>query len=251
MSLLSPSLSGPRIALLPGRAGLAAAGPARVAAHPEAGWNGALRALEDLLGQGKAGGRAQVILSHHFVRLFLLDPPPAWLNDREMPAWIADRLAEPLGGTTGWRFAWDATPPGAAIPVAALEEVPLAQLAEILGRHGLTLGGLRPWLTAAWANRRRGLSRGNGWYGLLEPGRLTLARLDAGRLRGVRQRQMGDDPVAELRDVLVREAMLGEAGDQGALWLEQAGVGGDWSGLGPYRVAVLSQQPDAARGLLQ
>jgi len=125
---LSPSLSGPRIALLPGRAGLAAAGPARVAAHPEAGWNGALRALEDLLGQGKAGGRAQVILSHHFVRLFLLDPPPAWLNDREMPAWIADRLAEPLGGTTGWRFAWDATPPGAAIPVAAGSDVAIPAL---------------------------------------------------------------------------------------------------------------------------
>lgn len=238
---------GPRIALLPGQAAVAA-GSAR---SPAADWAGALQALDSLLARGRASGRARVTLSHHFTRLFLLPPPATWLRSAEMSPWLAAQLEAPLGGAAGWRFAWRPTPPGRPILVSAMQAAQADELAQLLGRHGLALGGLRPWLSDAWARRRRRLGGANGWYALAEPGQLVLLRLAGGRIQALRQRQAGPEAAAELQALLTREALLAGVEPGGRLWLERAGVELDGAALGGgYRVEALAGPRDAAGALL-
>lgn len=246
MSLLSPDI---RVALLPDRAGVAARGRAPLVR--EAG-EGGLAALDALLAESKAKGRARVTLSHHHARLFLVPSPAVWLREREMRPWLEAQLAEALGGGAHWRLTWDLTPPGRPILVAAVETGLLDPLAATLARHGSTLAGARPWLAAAW-NKRQKLGRANGWYALLEPGRMTLLRLAGGQPVSLRQRQTeaGGDVADELRALLTRESLLAGVADAGDLWLERTGVSSDWACLrGSHAVRELAGPSDPALALL-
>lgn len=244
-------LGAPRIALLPGRAALAAGGPIRQADSTQAGWAGALAALDGLLAQAKARGTASVTLSHHFTRLFLLPAPAAWIKPAEMGPWLADRLKDTLDAGADWHYAWRLAPPGQPILVAALAKDHLAELTQTLGRHGLRAGQARPWLSAAWARRRRRLGGASGWYALLEPGQLVLLRLHRGQARSLRQRQLGQDAGADFQALLTRETLLagGEVG--GPVWLERTGVSLDRQALaGGQRLEELAGPQDPAGALL-
>lgn len=246
MSLLSSEL---RVALLPHRAGLAAGRKAPVAREAE---DGGLRALDELLAaHSVTRGRARVTLSHHHARLFLVPPPPVRLRQRETRPWLDAQLGDALGGNPAdWRLTWDLAPPGHPILVAAMENALLDGLAATLGRHGLGLAGLRPWLADAW-NRRRQLGRASGWYALLEPGRVTVLRLLHGQPVILRQRAVGADMGGDLGALLARESLLAGLEDGGDLWLERAGVNGDWSRLGAgYRLHELAGPADPALALL-
>lgn len=244
MSLLSPEA---RIALLPRRAGLAAGGRPPALRDAEQGGLGALDEL--LAAQGGLRGRARVTLSHHLARLFLVPAPPVRLRPREMRPWLEDRLADTLGRPSDWRLTWDPPVPGHPVLAAAVESALIDGLAATLGRHGLGLAGVRPWLADAW-NRRR-LGRASGWYGLLEPGRMTVLRLAGGRPASLRQRALGDDAAADLAALLAREDLLAGSEASTDVWLERAGVQGDWSRLGGgRRVHELAGPADPALALL-
>ncbi len=227
---VSAMTAGLRIALLPGRAALAGRGrPLSMAAGE--GWAGALAALEAALAERRETGRVAVTLSHHFVRLYLLDPPPTWLGRAEMQAWLTERLGASLGDAQSWRYVWQSTAPGRPVPVCAMPAGRLDELHALLIRHQLRAGHLRPWLDAAWARRGRQLRRASGWYALLEPGSAALLHLDAGRPDILRQRQLTGDAAAELAGLLRREALLAGQPPGGEVWLECAGVAGDWQAL--------------------
>jgi hypothetical protein len=252
VSLLSPEL---RVALLPHRAGLAAGRKAPAAREAQ---DGGLQALDELLAEHHAGslrGGARVTLSHHHARLFLVPPPPVRLRQREMRPWLDAQLADALGGNAAdWRLTWDLAPPGHPILVAAMENALLDGLVATLGRHGLGLAGVRPWLADVW-NRRRQLGRAIGWYALLEPGRMTVLRLLHGQPVILRQRaagaDIGADMAADLGALLARESLLAGLEDGGDLWLERAGVNGDWSSLGTgHRIHELAGPADPALAML-
>ncbi len=253
MSLLSPDWSAAaRIGLLPGRASLAVGGRPPAGAEGGVGWDGALAALDGLLAGQRGRGRAAVTLSHHFVRLFLLEPPPTWLRRAEMAAWLADRLADPLGAGGGWRHVWRDVPPGRPVPVCAMEAARLEELNGLLARHGLRASHVRPWLDAAWARRRHQLRRASTWYALLEPGAVSLLRVERGRPTLLRQRQMSADPAAELAGLLSREALLAGQLAEGEVWIERAGVGADWQRLGSgWRVRELAGPTEPGLALVQ
>lgn len=246
--------SGMRIALLPGQAALAAGGrlQTEVRHQGSSGWNDAVTAMDTLLEQKKLSGRARVTLSHHFTRLFLLPPPATWLKTAEMGAWLQAQLDAPLGGAADWRFAWRPTPPGRPILVAAVLKEQAAELEQVLIRRGLALGGLQPWLSAAWDRRGRKLGGGDGWYALAEPGQLVLVRLVGGKPLALRQRQVaGDDAAADLAALLTREALLAGVEPCGRVWLERAGVDLDGAALGgAYRLEQLAGPREPAGALL-
>jgi len=244
VSLLSPEL---RLALLPDRAGLAGRGRA-----PLVRAGSGLEALEGLLAEHAGRGRARVTLSHHLARLFLLPPPPAALRRAEVEPWLRDRLAAALDGGASpadWSLTWDAAEPGRAVLAAAMEKRLLDELAACLGRHGLHLAGLRPWLAAAWG-RRSQIRRASGWYALLEPGRITLLRLLKGRPQSLRQRAWSGAPDAELAALLARETLLLGTGEGDELWLESTGIDADWSSLAGRRVHRFAGSADPALALL-
>lgn len=246
-----------RLALLPDRWVLRPAGGA-AQVDVDAPYDAAapMQALEALLDRHAPGGRLRVTLSHHHVRLFLAPSPPAWLKHQEMRVWLDGALAATLGDVgekgTAWRLAWDLTPPGQPIVVAAMPEVLLEGLHAVCQSRGIKLSGVRPWLAEAWQRRRGQLARATGWYAVLEPGRQVLLRLQGGRPIALRQRQTGAEAALELDSLLARESLLADAPAGGDLWLERAGVGSDWGSLsGRYALHELAGPTDFAQALLQ
>ncbi len=218
------------------------------------------QALEHLLDQHAATGRLRVTLSHRHVRLFLAPAPPAWLNQSEMQTWLESALASALGAagdlsgksSSGWRLAWDLTPPGQPIVVAAMPNDLLAALHAICQQRGIKLLGVRPWLAEAWQRRRGQLARATGWYALLEPGRQVVLRLQDGRPLALRQRQTAADVAVELDGLLARESLLADFPAGGDLWVERVGISPDWGSLtGRYALHELAGSTDFAQALLQ
>jgi len=245
-----------RLALLPDRWVLR---PASSTTFLEAAFDAAapLQALETLLDKHTASGRLRITLSHHHVGLFLAPAPPAWLKHEEMRAWIGAALAPALGesgnlGDQGWRLAWDLTPPGQPVVVAAMPNDLLDGLHAVCRQRGIKLIGVRPWLAEAWQRRRRQLARATGWYAVLEPGRQVVLRLQNGRPVGLRQRQTGVDAASELDGLLARESLLAGLPAGGDLWLERAGVSPDWGSLaGRYALHELAGPTEFVQALLQ
>lgn len=204
-----------------------------MSAEAAAGWEGALAALEELLAEHRPAGGASLTLSHHFVRLYLLDPPPTWLRYTEMQAWLTARLADTLQDVAAWRLVWQQVPPSRPIAVCAMPADRLDALQALLARHGRRPRHIRPWLDVSWARRRRQLSRMSAWYALLEPGMASLLLLERGRIARLRQRHVGDDVTADLVGLLQREALLAGQQPGGEVWLERAGAALAPEALGP------------------
>lgn len=225
-------------------------GPAD-SAEAGTGWEGALAALQDLLARQRPG-RVSVTLSHHFLRLFLLDPPPTWLRHAEMAAWLSEQLADTLGDVDAWHRVWSDTPLGRPVPVCAMPAERLDELQVLLSRHGSRPRHIRPWLDVMWSRRQRQLKHGTGWYALLEPGMASLLRLARGRITHLRQRHLGEDVAAELVGMLHREALLAGAPPEGEVWLERAGPVPDLQAIGPnWRVHELAGPTEPGLALLQ
>lgn len=244
-----------RLALLPDRWVLR---PAGGKAQVEVAFDVAapMQALEFLLDKHAVSGRLRVTLSHHHIRLFLAPSPPAWLKHQEMRVWLDTKLAAALGDAgekeTTWRLAWDLTPPGQPIVVAAAPESLLEGLHAVCRQRGIKLAGVRPWLADAWQRRRGQLARATGWYAVLEPGRQVLLRLQNGQPVALRQRQTSIEAALELDSLLARESLLADAPASGDLWLERAGIRADWASLaGRYTLHELAGPNELAQALLQ
>jgi hypothetical protein len=216
---------------LPGRAALADRDGQVEAEDAAAGWAGSLAALARLLAERRSKGVASVVLSQHFVRFFLLPAPAAWLRRKEMQAWLAEQLRTSLDGGEGWRLLWQSPTPGRPVLVCATEHALLDALRDLLSDAGIKLDHLQPWLAVAYNRRESILRRVTGWYALMEPGVASLMRLEQGQVTALRQRQLGPDPVADLRGMVARETLLNGMPASGELWLDSAGLRGPWQSL--------------------
>lgn len=222
MSLLSPDFlsgrSGNALALLPGRAVLRAGGRLLEQAEGE-GWAGALASLETLLAQARPAGSVAVVLSHHFARVLLLAPPPVRLNAREMEGWLREVLTRDYGAQAAtWQLAWQDPAPGRPVPLAVLDRERLARLQERLVQDGLELKSLEPWFAAAWNRHRAALGRQSGWFALLEPGRIALARVEAGRPVALRTQPSAGAAAEDLKAMIQRETLHGGFAGAGPVW---------------------------------
>lgn len=222
----------------------------RVVERPK-GWDGALTALEELLEAQRPGGQAHVILSHHFLRLFLLEPPPTRLRWDEMQAWLGDRLSESLGVVGEWRLVWSDVPPARPVLVCALPAEYQDALELRLARRRLRARHIRPWLDVAWSRRSWMLRRATGWYVLLEPGDACALWLERGHIRHLRQRRLDPGLGHSLTSLLQREALLAGLPDEAEVWLERTGIEIDAATLGAgSRVHTLAGPLEPAQALL-
>lgn len=210
-----------------------------------------MNALQELLAEHRPSGALSLTLSHHFLSLFLLDPPPTWLGHAEMQAWVSECLADTLGGDGAWQYVWPQTPPGRPVLVCAIPADRLDELQVLLARHGSRPRHIRPWLDVIWSRRHRQLARVTGWYALLEPGMASLLLLSRGRITRLRQRHLSDDVAIEMGGMLHREALLAGTLPEGEVWLERTGPAPDLQAIGPnWRVHELAGPTDPGLALL-
>lgn len=248
MSLLSPKL---RVALTPGRVAVAAGRDYREAVVAAPGWAGALEALSALLAGPALRGRASVTLSHHFSPVHLLASPPVALKPLEMQGWVRDTLAKQFGeASRDWQVSWQAEAPGEPFLVGSLEPAHLAELQGVLRAASIRPVEVQPWLAVAWNRQRRHLGRGQAWYALAEPGRLTLLRLEDGRVRSLRAAPIQDDAVAALADLLTREALLAGEDTPAPVWIESTVLHPKWQELGGRSVHPLPPGREALAAML-
>lgn len=202
------------------------------AAVADPGWNGALKALAELLAAGRPDARARVVLSHHFAPVYLLPATPVRLSHAELLGWARERLVSQFGESArNWQLVAQAEPPGDPFLVSTLPPERLSELDAVLATAGVRAIGLQPWLAVACNRYRASLGRGTAWLALAEPGRLTLARMQGGRFRALRSALTGPDPVRDLADMMARESLLEAEGTQGPVWLSNMHVPGSWQAL--------------------
>ena len=233
MSLLSPRV---RIALTPGRVAVASGRDYRDAEVAEPGWTGALKALSSLLAGAGLQGRTSVILSHDFAPVHLIPSPPVLLKPAETEGWVRDHLSRQFGDAAReWRIAWQPVPPGEAIVAGSLEPAQLAELEAAIRAMSLKPAEVQPWLAVAWNRQRRRIGKGRAWFALAEPGRLTLAGLEDGRVRCLRSAQMQGDAAIALADLLKREALLAGETSPAPVWIESVLPSVNWQGISQGR----------------
>lgn len=237
MSLLSPSA---RIALTPAKVALASRKTYREADAATPDWKGSMRALEGLLQETGVKGTASLVLSHQFAHVHLLPAPPVVLKPDEMQNWVRDQLARLLGETgQDWQVAWQPVPPGKPILAVRLAASCMMELRELLRRSGIRPSSIQPWLAVSWNHARRRIEKGQSWFALAEPGRMTLAGLGAGEIRSLRSVSFQDEPVKALAGLIGREALMSGGDPSAAILIDSILPRETWQGL-PGRPPVLT-----------
>ena len=161
-------------------------------------------------------------------------------------------MAEIYGpDAAGWQLVWHDTAPGRPVPVAALERALVARLQERLAQDGLKLKSLAPWFASAWNRHHAALGRQSGWLALLEPGRMALARVEAGRPVALRTQHVTRTPAEDLKAMIQRETLHGGFAESGPVWTVAVNVdlpvGGSLAG---HPIQALLPAGTGAAGLL-
>lgn len=173
-------------------------------------WQAAVDALPSVLAHPGAGKfRATVILSNQFARYAVLPGNAALKSEDEWLAYARHRLQAVHGNPVeGWDVRACETAPGGPRVVAAVDRPLLDALDAAVVAAGGVLESVQPYLMSAF-NRAR-LPAGDGWLAIEEPGRLTLALVQAGAWKSIRSHRVDADWRRGLPELLAREgAALG------------------------------------------
>jgi hypothetical protein len=230
VSLLLPSV---RIAITPSHVAVANGRAFRESAVDTPGWTGALKTLSGLVAGGALRGRASVILSHHFAHVHCLPAPPVLLKPSEMQGWIRDYLDRQYGELgRDWQIAWQLEPPGKPFLVGSIQASALEELEEAMRSLSLKPANIQPWLAGGWNRNYRRFGKGQAWYALAEPGRLMLASVAAGDIRSLRTVPMQGEPMAQLANLIQREALMTAEAASAPVYVDSALLRADWGGMG-------------------
>jgi len=184
-------------------------GQADKQSHTHEAWQAALDTLLPQLHGMPPHSPVDVVLSHHFCGVHLLDAPGIALSHAETRAWISEQLADRLGEQARTRhIAWQPTPQGTPILVASMLPEALTLLQNTLLQHHLHPRTVRPWLAACCDTHWATLRRGPVLLALSEPGMVCLASLAHGQFCSVRCARSDAAPAETLAALLARESLL-------------------------------------------
>ena len=160
-------------------------------------WSGAVATAAAAL-QSEPARRAalQVVLSGRFVRWQHVPWLPDLSGPAETVAYARARFVEVYGAPArDWHLEVALQQPGHSSLACAIDRPLMQALQSTAQTARLRLESVTPYFAAAHDHWRRTIADGSYWFGLLEPGYLTLGLVHQGQWLAVRgQRHQGDVP---------------------------------------------------------
>lgn len=198
--------------LVIGRAGLRRSDPegrtevvdvAPAASH-EPVWKPAMKVLSHWMRERDLKrARLHVFLSSQLVRWQLLDWQPQLVRPQELEAYARLRFRSAFGSMAdSWRVVHTEPLPGRPLPACAMDELLLAELNNLQSIGETSVASVVPYFSAAFDRWRSSVGQKMAWFGVAEPGSLTLGLLHRGVWHGLRSARHMDDSAAGWRSVL-------------------------------------------------
>lgn len=238
-----------RIALTPGEAALLRGSNHLVLSSPERSAASLLPLLDAALADPAwHGRRAEVVLSQHFVRHVLTPPPGKALRKNEERALVAASLREIYGDEADrWSVQVHSQPPQHGLLGAAVDAAFTQQLDALLARHGFRDVKIMPLASLAARRLPKQLA---GWWALAEPGWLSLFGAHRGIWQHVAGQPIDAGWIAELPELIAREAGLASLPPASGVWVQAVGTGAVATPAGNDKSWQVLPHDSKARGAL-
>jgi hypothetical protein len=134
--------------------------------------------LVALLKSAEAPALVRICLSPFHAPVWRVPAPPVRLTRNEMQGWVNEVLAQRFGELLQrWQLCWDYPPPEQDILVSAIEKSTIRALQQAVEGCGKRLVSIEPWLVSVMRASQREWSSKEYWLGVVEPGRVSLARI--------------------------------------------------------------------------
>ncbi len=169
------------------------------------------------------GADLEIILSGHFVRYLAL-PWVDNLSAQDMQAYAQHQMQAVFGADAGvWSVCVGRAATGQPRIAGAIETALLDELRAQSASRGFHLNSLRPLLDAAVAALPAGGGAPEGWLAVVEPGRLSISRLERGHCVSVRSAAYSGGHEGPLLSLLEQDALCtGVATQKAKLYLQSA-----------------------------
>lgn len=178
-------------------------------AATDAPWRAALDTLQQVLPTFvQHRSDVVVILSNHFMRYTLI-PYSAQIATKDEDMALLRLSFQRIYGhaAEGWALRMSDHGHEQQRLASAVDQSLLDAITTICSGPNLNLRSIQPYLMAAFNQWRHRLDK-NGWFALVETGRLCLAQFQQNEWRSVRTTKIGDNWFDELAALLSREKLL-------------------------------------------
>ena len=179
-------------------------------AQTSADWGGAVAVLGKVLArEARRGTRVEIAVSDLWVRSHLMPATSSSLSEQEMLLLARTHFTRqyPESGQDNWTFRLALQ--GAHLLAAGMESGLMQAIKEISASAGARLSRVEPLFSWAYDRFEKALRDTSGWMLLDEPGMLTLAFVEQGRLISLHcQRCAGDDQDEVAARLLERQSAL-------------------------------------------
>jgi hypothetical protein len=183
-------------------------------------WHSASTSLEALLStmQVKPNTQLTIVLNSDFIRYQLLPAQQISMSSAEKQAYAAAAYKEIYGSEIdGWRIKLHETGFSQVSIAAAVDERFLDKLQQVSQQHQIQLVSVQPYLMGAYNSCKKWLSKLSGYFLVIESNKLILLNLQQGRCQNLRMSAVGNDWQQDIKQLLLREAMLNDANGQEVL----------------------------------
>ena len=154
----------------------------------------------------------QIVLGSDLVRYVALPAQAIMMNLAEKNAYAKAAFKE-IHGTNAddWQVVCNDAAPQQAIIAAAIDKKLLQHLSQLALSHQLKLKSIKPYLMVAMNGLAKQLAKTTGYLAIVEHSRLTLVMMQQGQCQQLHSHAIGGDWQAELKHILMRESVLGDA----------------------------------------
>lgn len=184
-------------------------------------WTTALAELDAMLapenapeGKGYAGCELKVVLASPLVRYLALAPLAVSMSAEEKTAYVQGAFQEIYGAVADtWQVQVNDAVPDEAIIAVATDRALLQGLDDIAAKYQLKLTAVQPHLMQAFNMLSHKLKQAHTYFAVVEPQRVLIAKLNAGKWQHLRMLPRESDWANQLGQLVERESWLGEQGE--------------------------------------